>query len=55
MASRLRLPHQGKASTSPQWTSLGRAIEQGKIEMTEAAIEKVSGGRTPSNAFVVVG
>jgi hypothetical protein len=42
------LQHCGKASTSPQWTSLGRAIEQGKIEMTETAIEKVSGGRTPA-------
>ena len=43
--------HRGTARTSP-WTSLGSAIEQGKIELTDEVIEKVSGGHTPSNAII---
>jgi hypothetical protein len=33
-------------------TSLATAIEGGKIELTAEAIEKVSGGHTPSNAII---
>ena len=35
-------------------TSPGSEIEQGKIELSKEALEKVSGGRSPSSKVVVV-
>jgi hypothetical protein len=40
---------QGKAKTPRLRTSLATAIEQGKIELTEDEVEKVSGGPTGPN------